>query len=298
MVYIYGDILIAENIIMNLIIIWLTAYLTKLKTNIIKMLIGSIIGAIYAILIYLPSIEILKGISLKLALSVIVIFVVFSPGKLRDFIKSFTIFYLTSFLFGGIAFALIFMFNNKINPKQVINLSDVTITLLLVTCVIGYFINKISFEYIQKRISKESLINKINISIDGKEKEAIGLFDTANFLKDPISKSPVIVVEYKLVEDILPLEIKDIFINHQEKDIEKVSLSVSYSEWITKFRIIPYSSLGEDNGFLIGFKTDKISIFEKEHNIEIFNVIMAVYNQNLSNDGEYNALLHPEILNI
>src|SRR5690554_3448059 len=96
---------------MNYIIIWITARFSKVKTNTKKTILGSIIGAIYTILIYLPSMNYLTELSMKICLSILIIVIVFTPIRIRDFLRPFIIFYLVSFIFGGTAFALIYMTN-------------------------------------------------------------------------------------------------------------------------------------------------------------------------------------------
>lgn len=298
MIYIYGDIIIIENLIMNYIIIWLTAHFSKIKTNKIKILCGSIIGAVYTILIYIPSMKIFDELSMKICLSILMIVVVFTPIKIKDFMRPFMIFYLISFIFGGVAFALIYMINlGGITPQGFFYISNFHINSLIITCIIGFFSIKFCWEFIQKKISKEDIITALSIFIDGKEVQTLGLFDTANFLYDPISKLPVIVVEYNLIKNILPLEIDTIFKNKEDKNFEKISEILVHSNWIRRFRMIPYSSIGEQNGLLVGFKTDKIIFFDKSEKKEVTDVIMAIYNYSLSKNGEYNALLHPEIIN-
>lgn len=298
MTYIYGDIIIIENLIMNYIIIWLTAHFSKIRTNTTKILLGSTIGAIYTIFIYLPSMNFLGELSMKICLSILIIVIVFTPIRIRDFIRPFTIFYLISFIFGGTAFALIYMTNRGgLASEGFFYISDFPVNLLIITCLIGFFTIKFSWEFIQKKISKENIITTLYIFIDGKEVKTLGLFDTANFLYDPISKLPVIIVEYNLIKDILPLEINNIFKNSEEKNFELISKVLVNSDWIKRFRMIPYSSIGEKNGLLVGFKTDKIIIFDKKEKREVTDVIMAIYNYKLSKGGEYSALLHPEILN-
>jgi stage II sporulation protein GA (sporulation sigma-E factor processing peptidase) len=58
-------------------------------------------------------------------------------------------------------------------------------------------------------------------------------------------------------------------------------------------RCIPFSSLGEENGLLLGIVTDKISISTKDGLKEYSNIVIAIYNKKLSNDNSYNVLLHP-----
>ncbi|HRS22028.1 MAG TPA: sigma-E processing peptidase SpoIIGA [Clostridia bacterium] len=46
---------------------------------------------------------------------------------------------------------------------------------------------------------------------------------------------------------------------------------------------------------LVGFKPDEVIIFDKDRRIRS-DIIVAIYRRNLSGDGEYGALIHPEML--
>jgi stage II sporulation protein GA (sporulation sigma-E factor processing peptidase) len=60
--------------------------------------------------------------------------------------------------------------------------------------------------------------------------------------------------------------------------------------------VIPFSSLGTPNGMLLGFKPDQVEILEKDDTIKVLqDVVIGIYNQRLSRDNKYQALLHPDI---
>ena len=62
-------------------------------------------------------------------------------------------------------------------------------------------------------------------------------------------------------------------------------------EIISKFRMIPFSSLGMQNGLLLGIKVDKIEIFLDDDEEIINNVIIGIYNNKLSKNEEYAVLI-------
>ena len=64
----------------------------------------------------------------------------------------------------------------------------------------------------------------------------------------------------------------------------------------TGIRLIPFSSLGRENGMLVGFKPDSAYITENEAEREIGNIIVGIYNGRLAGDKSYSALLNPEII--
>lgn len=45
-------------------------------------------------------------------------------------------------------------------------------------------------------------------------------------------------------------------------------------DYISRFRLIPFSSLGKQNGMLIGFKPDGVTITFDENRLEKENVII------------------------
>lgn len=86
-----------------------------------------------------------------------------------------------------------------------------------------------------------------------------------NLLKEKESNLPVIIVE--------------------KKKIDKLEVEID------KTHIIPFSSLGNDNGILIGFKPDYIKVITDEDNFEK-KAIVGIYNGNLCGDsGDYNAII-------
>ena len=105
---IYIDIIFLENLIMNSIIIYATAIILKIKPRIIRLIISSIIGSIYAIVLYITEIKIYTSIILKIILAIIMVYVAFNPENARKMWKQVAIFYLTSFVFGGVTLYLIY----------------------------------------------------------------------------------------------------------------------------------------------------------------------------------------------
>lgn len=113
---IYLDIIFLENIFMNTIILFATGTILKTKIKIIRMLISSTIGSIYAVMIYITKLEIFSNIILKIVLSAVMVHITFSPRTIKQELKHLMIFYLTSFTFGGVVFALIYF----IRPQDIL----------------------------------------------------------------------------------------------------------------------------------------------------------------------------------
>lgn len=54
--------------------------------------------------------------------------------------------------------------------------------------------------------------------------------------------------------------------------------------------------MGKENGLLLGLKADNVVVQMEENNININNVIIGIYNGNLSKSGKYKALIGLDLL--
>lgn len=288
---VYIDIIFLENLFMNFIILFATQTILKSNIKIIRTFIASILGGIYAILMYMSEIRIYSNICLKIILSLAMVEIAFNPKSIKSFFKYLVIFYLTSFTFGGVAFALIYF----VSPENVVFnngrlVGTYPIKMILLGGILGFIIIVSSFKNIKKKISKTDMLCNIKITIENKSKSLISIVDTGNFLKDPISKAPVIVVNSQSLTGILPGEILD-----NIKDIIN-GANVNIGQYIKKIRIIPFSSLGKENGLLLGIKSD-ISVINYQDNVIIIkDAIIGIYPGILNKENKYQALVGIEAL--
>jgi len=288
---VYIDIIFLENLFMNCIILFATAIILKSQIKILRILISSTIGSTYAIIIYISKLQIYSNIFLKVALSAVMVYVAFNPSKFKSFLKGIMIFYLTSFTFGGVTFALLYF----VKPQNISFQNGVLIWIspikvIITGGVIGFIIITISFKNIKGKLTKKDMICDVKIIQKDKTKEIKAIIDTGNLLTDPITKVPVVIVEKDKLTDIFPTEILENTINFIEgKDVEM-------GEYLSKIRIIPFKSLGKENGLLLGIKVDGVIINYQGNDNFIKEVIIGIYEKKISNNNSYSALIGLNIL--
>ena len=287
---IYIDIIIVENLIMNYIILYATGIISKNKISYIRIFFASLIGAIYAISEYILKINIYSNIFLKMILSIIMIYVAFYPQNVKNMCKQLVIFYVTTFTFGGVATYLIYVLKpQNIIMKNGMYVGTYVLKVIFIGAIVGTIILLIAFKLVKNKITKKDMICKIKIKINGKEKVLDTMVDTGNMLKEPITGTPVAVIEKTSLYDLLPKEI----LNNTESilggDFEKIPEDIK-NEYITRLKIIPFAALGKQNGMLVGIKPEKIEIIN-EQTEEEKNAIIGIYNKSLTKKGEYNALI-------
>lgn len=292
---IYIDIVLIENLIMNYIILLATGIILKEKIKKTKLLLSSLLGATYTIISYISTIEIYTSFLLKILLSIIIIYIAFNPQNIKKMWKDLIIFYLTSFVFGGAAFALIYIVKpQEILMKNGLFLGTYPLKTVILGAIIGFAIIIGAFTIVKTKISKKDIFCNIEIGLNGKKIETIAMIDTGNMLKEPISNTPVIIVEHTLLYESMPKEILNNLDEIIGGDFKNIPEEIK-EKYISKLKLIPFSSLGKQNGMLIGIKAEYAKI-KKENNEETKkNIIIGMYNKSLTKKGEYRALMGIEM---
>ncbi len=293
---VYLDVVLLENLCMNYIILFATGYLMKIKMKQLRLAASSLLGGIYAVIAYLEILPIYSSLGMKMILSILMVYIAFQPKSIKLLGKQLVIFYLTSFVFGGCAFALLYF----IKPQNILMRNGVyvgtyPIKIALLGGIVGFIIIYIAFKIVKTRLHKKDILYNIEITLQEKKLSIKAMLDTGNLLKDPISGMPVIVVEKEQLYSLLPTRLLD----HIEEWIggEGEFLNqIEEKELITRFRMIPFSSVGKQNGLMLGFKADQV-VIEKEEGTQIGkDVIIGIFNQNLSKDKRYSALIGLDLL--
>lgn len=291
---IYIDIILLENLCMNYIILFATAYIMKLKINHIKIVVSSTIGAIYSIMLYMQILPIYSNLIAKIVLSIVMVYIAYMPQNIKKLIKQLILFYLISFAFGGCAFALLYFIKpENIIMKNGVYIGTYPIKIALLGGIVGFVITYVAFRIIKNKTSKNNIIYPLEIKINKKTISLNALLDTGNMLKDPITLMPVIVVEKEKLYSFLPTEI----LNNLERIVggDTKEIIEKNMEYMSKFRIIPYNSIGKQNGLMLGFKADNVKIIIDEEEKEINNAIIGIFNESF-NSNKYSALISLEIL--
>ncbi len=220
------------------------------------------------------------------------IYIAFNPQNIKSAFKYIVIFYLTSFVFGGCAFALLYY----VKPQNIFYKNGTLsgtypIKIAFLGAMLGIIILNIAFRLIKNRMKKSEMFCKITIKYNEKTINFRAIIDSGNLLKDPISSSSVIVVEKKQLNDVIDENILDNLQNILSGKVDLID-----EEYISKFRLIPFSSLGKQNGMLLGFKPDLVLLEFDDVRKKVDNTIIAIYDKEMTKNGEYSGIVGLDIL--
>ena len=284
---VYIDVLIFENTVMNYVILHITSIAVSSRVKWYRLLSGALVGTLYAVISLWLS-AFLHALIAKILLSAVMVMITFFPRKLKTFARISACFYGVTFLFAGISFALLIAGPVKYTGN------------ILATVCVGYILVMSLVGYVKRRHTASDISADVFIQFDKECGEGVWLpaiVDSGNLLRDPFSGNPVIVAELDAFEKELPCALFETLRN-RGADILDEALAISEADgWEKRFRLIPYNSLGNENGILPAFKADVVRVNGKERDgAELRGVIVCLYEKALSEDEQYRALLAPEMI--
>lgn len=280
---VYLDIVLIENILMNYIILFTTGFIQKIQMSQIRIVTSGIFGGIYAILVYLNIIPIYNNIFMKILLSIIMIYIAFNPQNIKKMLKTILLFYLTSFVMGGCALALLYVISpTSIVLKNGVLVGTYPMKITIIAGIIGFAIVQVAFYMNKRQLNKKDMFAILEISINKRKSQVKAYIDSGNMLKEPITGFPVIIVEKEKVTNLINVDLEKIW-GGDEENIDR-----------TKIRIIPFNSIGQQNGMLIGIKSDFVKIKFNDIEKYIENAIIGIYDKKINKN--YSALIGLELL--
>ena len=294
--FIYLDLLWLQNLIMNFLLLFTTSKCARSKTGVSRLLVSAAIGAFYAVAAILLETSMLQSLFVRILISIVMLVVAFGLDDVKKFFRLTVLFYGVTFLFAGAGFGLYYFFETESFFSSDISIGDYPLYLLATASFVAIAIFRFIWSVTRIQASDCESLYKIEVCFDGETISMEALLDTGNRLIDPLSRYPVIVVEFDGIKDVLVPEIKLLFEQSLENNLEAITRIMAASSWIGRFRIIPFSALEKKDGMLIGFKPDKVRVLMSNIWHEIENVVVAVYNHKLCQNSRYLALLHPGII--
>lgn len=294
---IYLDVVLLENLCMNYIILFATGYILKIKMKHWKLLLSGLLGSIYAVVSYLEILPLYSNIFMKILLSIGMVYLAYMPKGAKQLIKQLVLFYLTSFVFGGCAFALLYF----IKPQDILMRNGVYVgtyplKVALLGGLVGFILTYIAFKVVKTKFRKKDMIYAIKIKIGKKSIQLKAMLDTGNLLKEPITGMPVVVVEKEELSSIIPITILEHIEEIVGGDATNYISQEEEKEYLTKFRVIPFSSIGKQNGLMLGLKADEITIEKEEETQTRTDAIVGIFPQALSQSHTYTALIGLDLL--
>lgn len=250
---IYGEFLFLENFITGALLLALTAFLFGKKIRKLRLVVGAVICGAAGFTIFAP-ISGIAAIIMRTGIAAAAVYIGIGAGCLDKFIKTAGMFLALTLLSGGGVMAL--MLRNGIpslSGSGAFYIPPITYINLICFGIITFTFTYWIVTIIKKLKLKNTLCGTAEVKIGDERIEFSAMIDTGNYLKEPMSGRPVILIG--------------------ERAAVKIKTHIGDERYV----IIPFSSAGTRNGILEGIRSD--SIYFRGN--EIRNAVIAFY------DGEF-----------
>lgn len=286
---IYGDIVFLVNFCMDFLILWITAMLQKNNISYKRIFLGSFfLSSIYCIaLIFHVFSFFCHGIG-GMILFGLGIEIVFFPKTIKNLVQYFLIGYIVAFALGGVAIAFYFAIGIDVG-NMTLNRRQFPVKVLIATICFFYILIKLGKNWITMNIINRQCYCNAIVKQKGIQIPLHMLVDTGNCLKDPFSGDYVAVAAFPAIKSLFSKEIQFYFFKEYQNQ-QRFYEYVLQKEKTLSLHLIPFSSLGKENGLLLVFQPE---VLEIEGQIKK-NISLGVYCGSFS--GGYDGLVSPEIL--
>ena len=299
---IYADLVCLLNGLIDYLLLWLTAGIRKQRIKHWRLGIAALIGGLYSTLYLWSEFLFLYTLIGKITLSLLMIWIAFGFHHPLTYFRNLRVFYLVCFLVGGGIMALHYALGDDVQVAGGMFLtysntgfgSPVSWLLVLLGFPLVWLYSKWSFRSLEERSTITDFLVPIRIHIAEHVTKCMGLIDTGNQLRDPITRSPVIMVEYAQLKPFLPESLREmITMKNWDQKLHQLP-----SEWLVRVQLIPFRVAKSQGDIMLALKPDQIEIWKENEWNKIGKVLIGIDDGNLSSDGTYQAILHPSCLSM
>ena len=255
---VYVDVLFLINFSMDAIALYLTARLCSVKYNILRVCISSSLGAIYSLISVFCRFIPLFEIVILVSVSVFMVCISFDLSSFFECVKTTVVFYIASSVIGGIISSLYTLLVGYIDIPDSVRGKKISVGLLLILSLVSIFLSV----FLTRLHGSGNMPGKIDLTILvlNKELKCVGIVDSGNLLKEPLTNKPVIVIDAKKLTGILSRAYLDM-----AKDMDFSKTNALTQQEMSVFRVIPASSVC-GQGYLLGVNTQRVCIGYKRKN--------------------------------
>lgn len=291
----YLDLVMLINGGMDVLLLVLLGKLLHLPSRPLRIMSGALVGEI-PVLLACYSVTPWTAIS-KCLIPFLMVMAAYPTRRPVRFCKALVGFWLLSAGLGGFMYGVWgwTQFDNGPEQEKLILIIQ-NLWILPLGALVWWLLQNLWRRWQESRAALEKTIYDLEICFGGEENGTVhikALLDTGNQLRDPLTGSPVILLEEEAAAKAVPESIRP-FLDIAWKDyadpwplLWKLNPSL-----LKRLVFIPFQTI-DTKSWLLGIRPERVAFFESKGSRQI-HATVALVKQVLSLEGEYQALLHPE----
>lgn len=292
---IYADILLLLNFCLDFLLLWAAGRFLRRQGRTLRLLAAALLGAVYGTAIVIPELALLFSPPAAVLVSLLLLRVAYPYQSAGAFLRLTGVFYLVAFAMAGAVLAMAELMRQS--GLSFGAAETVRAGALIAALPVAMIVARRGYAAIKRGWQKEDFRLNIEISVAGHNCLLNALIDTGNHLREPLSGRPVIVADYRGLETLLPLRLRDACRSWPDQP-DRVLQAMAGNDsdgWSRRLRLVPFASIGKRHGMLLSFKPDSVTLYQQEGKRSIREVMVAVAPRGFGRDVQYQAVLNPDL---
>jgi len=271
---VYIEFVIIDNMVIDYILLYILFKCLKKKVKWWRLFISCMLGTAVAVMLPLFSINVTLLFFIKLLTGILMVYVCREYKAFKEFVTAAVLFFLFTFLLGGIIIGMFFMLKIDYSIESNFNyISNIPIGIVMLTAFMLGIVLKITFEKLYKKKNVNHFIYDCELCLNNIKICARGFMDSGNQLYDSNTDSPVIITGRNTASRLFK---EGLFSNG------------------TKARFLEFSTIGGRGKMLI-FKIDKLQIYNGGCLNIIDNITLGISPYHIKGNEDYDLILHPAL---
>lgn len=281
-VAVYLDVYALVNFVLDGLLLWAAGRLAGETVRPGRLAAGAAAGALYAVMFVLVSLPALFSWPAAAAVSLLMVYLTYRvpPSRL---IRLVVWYYAAGFVVAGAAVAASSLATGGLQwwARGFLPASALVLGLGLT----AVLVRAAARLWAERRLGP--VFVDADVCLGGRRCTVRALVDSGNQLRDPHSHLPVMVVELAALKELLP---GTWYPAGKQAATAGDLLAAAAGGRPFPVRLVPYRTLGR-SGLLLGFRPDFVSVTVHGGPRVINDIVIGLYDQPLSPDGSYAALL-------
>ncbi len=260
---IYGDIYFIINFSMDFLVLYICGKIRRHKLKVIPLIFAASVGAIYALTALFTATGSIAEWLIMLCVAALMCYIAFNTPTLKSLLLTFIIYLSVNFLLSGGITALYRMLNNLqigssfYTEEGIGRISDqIPPIWLFLLALLSGAISLIWSHCMKKQSSVTEAA--VHIEQNGNAVDYRGLCDSGNFLCEPISGRPVMILRHESFSALMSERFMKILTERTPELLSEEERRI--------IRFIPMQSVG-GTGMLIGILPDRVTVNGEERDV-------------------------------
>ncbi len=289
---VYADVLWLVNFLMDWLLLAATARFGGFITRWPRLVAGAVLGGFYGVGLLFPPLAVLYVMPCPVLFSLLMLRVAFGRLPLGRFVMLTGCFYLLGFAMCGAVLglrALLGLAWGGMSGRWL--LAAVVLAAGLAGCGVAAW---------RRMLRNYGMLAEAEVTFAGRGVRLSCFLDTGNRLREPLSGRPVMLAELAALRGMLPQPLyqglTELYRVHGDKCRPyQLMTELAGHEWAGRMVLLPFCSVGEQGGLLLGFVPDAVGLcLAGEAHPRPTGLILALYPRPLRDLKGARAIVHPD----